>query len=173
MVQNLHLVSLILCYMSNNIFYLINNRQNYLTSLATITHPITKSCPKVFLSIGQRFNYYKFAYHHIITFSNRPRGYTNSLQVWLIPIIRLLREGHELTCGLIWIRPAGIVVFKSLIRSHMDKFPQVICPNGSGTCNLMDHPQVNRYLQVPTGIHGYLLIYMNFSFFISQLFKGI
>ena len=68
------------------------------------------------------------------------------------------RAHHELTHGLIQIRTCRYSISKILIRIHTDPFPQVTCLNRSGTCNMTGHPQIIRYLQVPKGIHGYLLI---------------
>jgi len=46
----------------------------------------------------------------------------------------LVRAPHELTCGLIWIRPAGIFHSKNQTRIRADNFPWVTCLNRSGTC---------------------------------------
>ena len=64
-----------------------------------------------------------------------------------------IRASHELTRGLIRIRPAGISLFESLIWICTGKFPWVTCLNGSGTCSTTDHPQLTgtcRYPQVST-----------------------
>jgi hypothetical protein len=44
------------------------------------------------------------------------------------------RAPHELTCGLIRIRPTGIFYFKIQTRIRADNFPWVIRLNRSGTC---------------------------------------
>jgi hypothetical protein len=59
-----------------------------------------------------------------------------------------IREHHELTRGLIRIRPAGISFSKNQTRSRTGKFPRMTCLNGSGTCRITDHLQL-------TGTCGY------------------
>ena len=71
------------------------------------------------------------------------------------------REHHELTRGLIRIRPAGISFSKNQIRSRTSKFPWVTRLNGSGTCSITDHLQLTgtrRYPQVSMDT-WHLLIY--------------
>ena len=62
------------------------------------------------------------------------------------------RAHHELTCKLIWIQPAGILISKIPIRNCTDKFPWVTCLNKSGTCRTTDHLLITgttcRYPQV-------------------------
>ena len=71
------------------------------------------------------------------------------------------RAHHELTCRSIQIQPAGILISKILIQNHMDKFLQVTCLNGSGTCRTTDHPWITdmcRYLQVFASTYYYYYI---------------
>ena len=69
------------------------------------------------------------------------------------------REHHELTCGSIRIRPAGISFSKSPIWIRTDKFPRVTCLSGSGTCI----SQVTRSVRVPVSICGYPCKYLQVS----------
>ena len=75
-------------------------------------------------------------------------------------LVELPRAHHELTCGLIWTRPAGFFFSKSLIQIHTDKFPQVICLCGSGTCI----PWITCSIQVPASICRYSQVLADISY---------
>ena len=66
------------------------------------------------------------------------------------------RAHHKLTCESTWIRPAGILLLKTLTRIRMANFPRVIRLNRSGTCKMTDHLRLTDN-QLITGLSHNIL----------------